>query len=943
MKNTSNKISLKFTCLIILGILLVIQGCTSSSFEAFVVSKESKKLIVLNYDDENIRLDVENSPFDIGEKATDISYDSRHKRVYVVNSGENSLSVFKMKLTAENIFQRRYILQELEKIFTRLEPVAVEVDTGNNLVLVLLVDGTLMRINGKDLTLRGERNILRPLILTPKPADLAYDAFHELIYVLDKDLDAILVFESTDLKPVNFIKTPSNPCSLSYDHVNDRVYVTTLGGYPSEDPTGVSIYKAGPHFYQLRDPISLDMVFRCPILTYDDVHNLIYIGKGKTFVYDAQSFALIDEIQTSLPYSLATGRIDSSKNILLYLGMPGAMEVYEILAGDNHVKMDYVTLPGTADHIAVVNSACPEIISVEPRSGKVDDTVTIIGLNFGSQMGDSVVQFGGSPVTKNDVISWSDTTIQVKVPDMARSGEVRVIVGNNSTVLPDDQSVEEFEILPGRIIHVSAYSGNNTGDGTEGSPYKTISHALSQAEPSDILYVHRGIYDRELGENFPLEVGDGIRVEGRGAGGDSAPYVFQIVYSSPGESAVRLGEGASIYNMGVYVDENLSDEGAQAIGIFSNKNAHIEGVVVSGFRIGVSLDGGIHGEISPNVEDSDISACEIGVKVRGNNTNAEIVGNNIFQNRVAIDMLSNANRVISNDLWENSSAGIKIQRKVALVFSNIIRRTRDPETNSLGTGILGGGMTHTFIIENQVFDNDEGLFTTASSGYHHYIRGNLVDNHYRDGIRVAGEGFCILELNDIRESNEAGAFLSVKESRLLENSFSYNKDGVRIYSTTRLETLLLGNRMHGNTIAGLSIVGQFQDFEERVFVQVGEKDGLGNTFSGNSSGISISKAYAHVYNNILEDNNWGVVASEDSIINLGSTQSPGMNTIQNNIHVGLANNSHRTIEAAGNIWNPSVQGADNEGRYSPGVIDGPVGPQNGNNYSIRSQYGKVKF
>jgi hypothetical protein len=942
MQNNAKGICRAFTSFVSLGIFLIALGCASSPFEAFVVSKDSKKLTVLNYDINKNRLDVENSPFDIGAGAVDITYDQRHKRVYVVNAGEDSLSVFKMKLITESTFQRRYILQELEKITTREEPVAVAVDTGNNLVLVLHRDGTLMRFNGKDLTLNGEKNILRELIFTPEAVDLTYDARHNLIYVLDSGLDAMLVFGSSTLKPVNFLKTPLNPCSLSYDYVNDRVYVATRGDYASQEPTGLSMYRAGPHCYQVRDPLSFDMVLSCPIVAYDDVHNLIYIGKGTTRVYDAASFALISEIQTP-PYSLATGRIDNSQTTLLYLGMSDAVGVYEILAGDNHVYLEQVRLPGAADYTAAVRPACPEIISVEPLEGKAGDTVTILGLNFGDHKGLSMVEFGGSPVTEGDVVSWSGTNIQVKVPAMAKSGEVRVIVGNSSTVLPDDQSVGEFEVLPGRIIHVSANEGSERGDGSEAHPYKTITHALSQAGPSDVLYVHPGVYDRELGERFPLEVGDGVRVEGYGAGYDIPATSFKIMYSSPGDSAVELGEGASLYNMGVYVDEDAPHDGAQATGIYSSKTSHIEEMVAAGFRKGILLDGGVNGESSPSVKDSHISACEIGIEVRGNNTNAEIMDNNIFENTVAIDILSNANRVVSNDLQDNVDMGIKIQGKVAFIVSNVIRTTHNPGENAVGSGIWGGGTTHTFIIDNQIYNNDEGAFTTAQPGYHHVIRGNLVQNNLRDGIRVAGDGFCILELNDIRENLEAGINVSVKDSRLQQNSISYNREGIRIYSRTKLSTLLLDNMLYGNTSAGLSITGNSLNPEEDVSVRVGEMGGMGNTISYNGRGITITKAWASIYNNTIEDNAWGVYALEDGIINVGSAESPGMNTIRNSTHVGLANNSYRTIKAAGNTWNPSVQGADNEGHYPPGVVEGPVNFHDGNNYGISSQYGKLAF
>ena len=146
------------------------------------------------------------------EGAQDIIYDPRHKRVYVVNSDENAVSVFKMKLISESAFRRRCVLHELERLSTREEPIAVEVDTGNNLVLVLHRDGTLMRFNGKDLTLNEEKNILRELNFTPEAADLTYDARHDLLYVLDKGIDAMLVFDGATLKTLNFIKTPAGVC-----------------------------------------------------------------------------------------------------------------------------------------------------------------------------------------------------------------------------------------------------------------------------------------------------------------------------------------------------------------------------------------------------------------------------------------------------------------------------------------------------------------------------------------------------------------------------------------------------------------------------------------------------------------------------------------------------------------------------------------------------------
>ncbi len=53
------------------------------------------------------------------------------------------------------------------------------------------------------------------------------------------------------------------------------------------------------------------------------------------------------------------------------------------------------------------------LMTLTPDTGIVSDTVTITGLNFGATMG--AVTFGGVAATVN---SWSDTTIEVVVPDV---------------------------------------------------------------------------------------------------------------------------------------------------------------------------------------------------------------------------------------------------------------------------------------------------------------------------------------------------------------------------------------------------------------------------------------------------------------------------------------------------------------------------------------------
>lgn len=83
---------------------------------------------------------------------------------------------------------------------------------------------------------------------------------------------------------------------------------------------------------------------------------------------------------------------------------------------------------------------------------------------------------------------------------------------------------------------------------------------------------------------------------------------------------------------------------------------------------------------------------------------------------------------------------------------------------------------------------------------------------------------------------------------------------------------------------------------------------------------------------------------DQAAADLGTATSPGNNTFQSSLGVGLdidgAAQPH--IDAAGNTWR-AVQGADPQGRYPSGSapISGPIDRVSGNNYAIR--FGSVSL
>ena len=936
------KYAFQFQCLALLismGISLSLWGCTASPFDAYVVSRNTHKLTVLNFDKDRQLLDVEDSPFDVGAGATDVTYDPRHRRIYVTNSEENTLSVFKMKKITEGYFKSKYILDRLEEISTDEGPVAVAVDSTHNLVLILHRDGTLIRLDGNDLSLKDEINVFYAVNPYPDAVDITYDARNDLIYVLDAAFGTLLILEGEHREYVDAINTATNPCSLCYDYINERIYITDRGdGLVSREPS-LSVYKAG-RFCSLIQAIPLSVPYNCSEVVYDEAHNLIYVNKSLTRVYDAESLDFVTEISTSLPYSIATGLIDGTSPSLLYIGQPSSVEAFEIREADQHIRLGWVSLSVPATKIAAVHSlGCPEIISLSPLKGKPGDTVTILGLNFGDGQGLSRVEFGGISATEGDIVSWSHSKIEVNVPLMGQSGPVRVVVGNLSSAPPDGEDVKEFTVVPGRSIHVNARDGSDHGDGTEASPYQTITCALSKAGPSDTIYIHWGRYTRDLGERFPLRVGEGVHLEG------CEGYV-QVKYSSPGDAAVEMAEGSSLNNIGIYGEERAAGEAVPATGIICRGNVRVEDTAVTGFRTGISLESGFHSEISPVITGSDISACDKGIYVYGN-VNAKIVDNNLFQNRIAIDMAGNSNYVASNDLWENLEIGINAGGRTAFLLGNMISKTFDPDQAAVGQGISGGGLTNSFFCGNHVSQNYTGLGLFTRNGYRYIIRDNTFHGNSREGLYLTGDGEGLILQNRFEWNGQNGIYLTAEHSILERNTIAHNQDGLLIMyrsDSGSVETTLIGNYIIDNIRDGVSIVGKLNDeFEETVSVRIGETEGDGNTITGNGTGISSHNAKLYVFNNSIESNQQGVKVHDAGYVVLGSQMHPGNNVIRNNTRVGLTNYMNRLVHAEGNVWNPDVQGADSEGRYDHQTVEGPVEPEDGNNFGITGQYGKIQF
>ena len=100
----------------------------------------------------------------------------------------------------------------------------------------------------------------------------------------------------------------------------------------------------------------------------------------------------------------------------------------------------------------------PTFDSFNPGEGKYGDTITIGGQDFGDpQSRRSYVDFNGGRTAESDIVSWTDTEIQCKVPYGATTGKVSVTTDAGTAT-----SAGDFHVVPA-ISSISPEEGNNNG------------------------------------------------------------------------------------------------------------------------------------------------------------------------------------------------------------------------------------------------------------------------------------------------------------------------------------------------------------------------------------------------------------------------------------------------------------------------------------------------
>ncbi|MCL2609446.1 MAG: IPT/TIG domain-containing protein, partial [Treponema sp.] len=188
------------------------------------------------------------------------------------------------------------------------------------------------------------------------------------------------------------------------------------------------------------------------------------------------------------------------------------------------------------------------IRSLHPAAGVMGEPLTIIGLRFGRERGDSYVSVAGSRVTASSYLEWGDNSIRVRLSPSGEAGLVFVHVGrkrsngvlfvdrasmpvpetsDGSSGLPVIASVSPSSASVGSVLTISGSGfGGLRGQGgvffsAEGDPAGRTSLQVQETEAGYPLWS-----DREIRVRVPEGAGAG-RLEVRTARGSSRPVAFR--------------------------------------------------------------------------------------------------------------------------------------------------------------------------------------------------------------------------------------------------------------------------------------------------------------------------------------------------------------------------------------------------------------------------------
>ncbi|MFM7366187.1 MAG: DUF1565 domain-containing protein [Cuspidothrix sp.] len=274
-----------------------------------------------------------------------------------------------------------------------------------------------------------------------------------------------------------------------------------------------------------------------------------------------------------------------------------------------------------------------------------------------------------------------------------------LLIAGSSTLIPNQVKAGNKPVVTAQVpasanvIYVNSATGQDvTGTGTVASPYKTITFALSKAQPGTVIQVAPGIYSKDSGEKFPLVLNPGVTLQGN--------------ESNKGEGILIIG--GDFYTSRTWAKQDIT--------LLANNNTVITGLTFT----------------NPNSRGTAIWL----------ESSSPVIKNSTFINckRDGVYLTGTANPQIENNVFlKNEGQGISVTKSAqGSIRSNFFQDN--------GFGLAVGGSSTPLIEGNNIIQNKSGLYINDTAKP--ILRKNSIRNNTQDGIVATISAVPNLGTND---------------------------------------------------------------------------------------------------------------------------------------------------------------------------------------------------
>lgn len=441
-------------------------------------------------------------------------------------------------------------------------------------------------------------------------------------------------------------------------------------------------------------------------------------------------------------------------------------------------------------------------------------------------------------------------------------------------------------------FYVDAVNGSLGGDGSQGSPWLTITQATTSATlvAGDVLHAAPGTYDAILGEVFPISMVSGLDLRGPG---DGTAIIDYSGSGTPAMSFTQLGTGTTTV-------QGLTFDGTS------------DAITSSAAATG--------GDI--RVLNNRFTTTQTGLVTTGIPDTLVMSGNKCYL-AALVDCSGAAPThktitITDNELTINSSTGVYIQvNDTAMVDCTVSdNEFHNAYYDAVGLYCYASTIDASWTIENNLFVGCSSTAlafsfelegTSAVGDLDFTCRGNTMTGLYYPGLygsfEAGGSANNVLNLTTIIEDNvfEAGSSELV-DIRLrvdgsgneLRGTFAMNANDIEAnYSTAAAISFKQGN----NT-------GQLIDLDVDIYynsISFNDEEGLYLDIEDDNLGGVIDIDCTLIGNTIYANDDYGihVLYEHDSAVtasvlnlNFGDSSAGGYNTIQNNESIRLGHSGY---------------------------------------------------